>query len=55
MIGVTAVVVTDAGGYFVIELPVVSADTSLDLIAVGALTTWPAPLSVELELRLVTS
>jgi hypothetical protein len=41
-------VVTDADGYFVIDLPALGDNTTLDLLAVGDLTTWPALLSIEL-------
>lgn len=41
-------VVTDADGYFVIDLPPLVGDLTLDLVAVGDLTTWPAQISVQL-------
>ena len=41
-------VVTDADGYFVIDLPTLGGSTMLGLLAVGDLTTWPALLSTEL-------
>jgi hypothetical protein len=43
-----APVVSDDDGSFVIELPVLGVGTTLELLAVGDLTTWPALLSTEL-------
>ena len=43
-----APVVSDDDGNFVIELPVLGVGTTLELLAVGDLTTWPALLSTEL-------
>ena len=41
-------VLTDDDGYFVIDLPALGGNATLDLVAVGDLTTWPALLSIEL-------
>ena len=43
-------VVTDADGFFVVDLTALEGSTTLGLLAVGDLATWPALLSVELEL-----
>jgi hypothetical protein len=40
-----APVVTDAGGFFVVELPPLGGVATVDLLATGDLSTWPALLS----------